>query len=119
MKLLLIVTLCLIAGAVDVPVSIEPKDIVGTWWTKLCDRYEGRYDFRSDFTYGGSCADMIDGGKWKLHKGGKLELISYSDFDKKTISNGSSRDIVLINRFGKTVMHVTLWDGKKDVWTKR
>jgi hypothetical protein len=52
-------------------------------------------------------------------QGGKLELISYSDFEKKTISDKSSRDIVVINRFAKKVMHVTLWDGKKDVWTKR
>ena len=110
---------CLVASAVGAPVSVEPKDIVGTWWTKLCDRYEGRYDFRADSTYSGSCADMIDGGRWKLHKGGKLELISYSDFDKKIISSRSSRDIVLIDSVSKKVMHVTLWDGKKDVWTKR
>ena len=119
MKSLLIFTVCLAASAIDLPPSTEPKNIVGTWWTKLCDRYEGRYDFRSDFTYSGSCADMIDAGRWKLHKGGKLELISYSDFEKKTISNTSSRDIVLINSFSKKVMHVTLWDGKKDIWTKR
>jgi hypothetical protein len=119
MKPLLILMVCVVASIIGTPVSIAPKDIVGTWWTKLCDKYEGRYDFRPDFTYNGSCADMFDGGKWKLHQGGKLELISYSDFEKKTISDKSSRDIVVINRFAKKVMHVTLWDGKKDVWTKR
>lgn len=102
--------------------QFSAKDLVGGWTTDTADEERGHYTFYSDFTYKGSKGDMLFAGKWKLLSGEKLELISFSDFDKKIISNPPSREALAIHSFDGNALSVTRRDGwrhgKKDVWKK-
>ena len=85
--------------------SFSANDLVGAWTLGTVDRNYARYTFWSDHLFTGSQGDMTFEGHWKL-AGQKLTL------------SGSRSDAVIITGFSGNALHVTLQDGKKDVWKK-
>jgi hypothetical protein len=113
----LIFAAALSAGAAQ----LKSKDLIGAWITDVADDERGHYTFHSNFTYDGSKGDMLFAGRWKLD-GAKLELVSYSDFEKKILSNLPVSEHIVIRSFVGHTLSVTWHDGwrkgKSDVWKK-
>lgn len=94
-------------AAVPVASSATPRvaDIVGVWTNRTCVYGSGRWEFRPNGKYEFICGTAIDGGKWELHSRGRLKLVSYSDYFKRTFSKDSYREIVVIRFSSPRIMH--------------
>jgi hypothetical protein len=117
-KYYIIAALFLFAALSIEAAQFSAKDLVGAWTTDTADNEHGYYTFYSNVTYKGSKGDMLFAGKWKLLSGKKLELTSFSDFDKKIINNPPIREVVVIHGFDGHALSVTWRQGKRDVWKK-
>ena len=116
MKITLSLIVLLICVAVTDVLGIGPADLVGTWWGKGMHRYNAHYTLYADHTYSGGEADMLFEGRWKLHSGKKLELISR---EKAVLTNSRVRKLFVIDSFSRNSLRVTLEDGTHDTWTRK
>jgi hypothetical protein len=90
MRVALLLTIVLASTTVHAGSDITSADLVGTWSCGTSSSLgNGRYTFRADHTFDGINGDAISAGRWKLHASNKLELIYYSDYERKTISRSS------------------------------
>ena len=112
------------AAAID----ITAADLVGAWSGGTSSLGDRRYTFRADHTFDGIDGDAISAGKWKLHPSDKLELIYYSDYERKIISGSSKHGWIVIKSMTKARLEFVWFD--KDfspgfqysgggVWSKR
>jgi hypothetical protein len=119
----------LLGVAVAVRGGTTSADLVGEWSSGRPSHADWRlFTFRADHSWNGIAYDVHGAGKWKLHDGKKLELIYYSDYEHKIISN-SKIDWILIESIIGDHMRLRWYEkfaaketGKllpPEVWTRR
>jgi hypothetical protein len=97
--------------------ALQPSDIVGTWRDPCLDG-QGWWEFHRDGKYEFGCATAIDAGRWKVRPG-RLELVSYDDYLRKTFSKHSLRETIVIEHFTERAMRVRLPDGRRQTWHRK
>jgi len=130
LPILFLLTVAVAAGA-----DVTSADLIGEWTSGRPSEGAWRdFTFRADHSFNGIGGDAVSAGKWKLHRGNRLELIIHYDYDPKPISSSSPREWALIEPLSKGRMRVRWygWEYNKDVspppdvqplppevWTKR
>lgn len=108
--------------------DITSRQLIGTWSGGSSSTGDNRFIFRADHTFDGITGDAIWAGKWKLHHGNNLELIFYSDDERKIVSRSSEHCWILIKPIATNRMEMAYF--AKDfphgpalpnmgVWTKQ
>jgi hypothetical protein len=130
MRRRVLATIFLLGVAVAVRGETTSADLVGEWSSGRPSHADWRlFTFRADHSWNG-IADTIHGaGKWKLQGGKKLELVYYSDYQHKIVSDSSKSDWILIESIIGDHMRLRWYQkftGKytgqllpPEVWTKR
>jgi hypothetical protein len=95
-----LLTTFLLSIAVGASAEVTPAELVGQWHGGTSSR-PVRYIFRADHSFDSSGGDTHTAGKWKLHHGNKLELITHYDYDSKPISRSSPREWMIIESIDK------------------
>lgn len=86
----------LLGVAVAARAETTSAELVGEWSSGRPSHADWRlFTFRADHSWNGIADDVHGAGKWKLHEK-KLELIYYSDYEHKIISDSSKSDWILI-----------------------
>jgi hypothetical protein len=90
--------------------DITSTELIGTWFGGTSSQGDTRFTFRADHTFDGIDGDAISAGRWKLHRGNRLELIYYSDYDRKVISRSSKHGWLVIKRVASTRFEFVSFD---------
>jgi hypothetical protein len=123
----LLVALLAVASA-SAASDMTSRELIGTWFGGTSSQGDRRFTFRADHTFDGIDGDAISAGKWKLHGGNKLELIYYSDYERKIISRSSKRGWIVIKPVTTNRIEMAYFDkdfspgfqlASAGVWTKQ
>ncbi len=121
MKTLLLVLLFTSVTAAS-GTEITSRDLIGTWRGQYYERDSTRFTFRPDHTFDGVDGDQLFAGKWRLHGGRRVDILLYSDYEKKLVSRTSLRRSIVLDPVNKTRFRISWQDGNHlynhDVWTK-
>jgi hypothetical protein len=114
-----LLTTILLGVAVAASAEVTTRNIVGEWVTDTASRgVANHFTFQADHSFRYSGGDAVGAGKWNLHEGKKLELIYYSDYERKVVSASSHRDWIIIESFSTGHMRANwLWGSGE--WTKQ